>query len=184
MFQPVEVHNALLAAGFNVPKTHPLFALDGSPKDPAVEGFEVVHTGGGCEALRCDYGRFYMLLTSDDGSNVPDPEDLQSSLVGVYRRADDEMLADASAAEWQLVIASAISSTHVAPQETALQLALEALTLAVDSGGELDHEIYVEAKQKLEGLVGQVAAFSAKVESAGRSPEGDDYKRLLSILAA
>lgn len=36
------------------------------------------------------------------------------------------------------------------PQTTALNLALEALTLAAECGGEIDHDIYVEAKQKLE----------------------------------
>ncbi|EMO9521303.1 hypothetical protein ACR3H8_33415 [Pseudomonas aeruginosa] len=68
------------------------------------------------------------------------------------------------------------------PQTTALNLALEALTLAAECGGEIDHDIYVEAKQKLEKVVQQVVAYGVAMDSAERPPEGNDYNRLLSIL--
>lgn len=68
------------------------------------------------------------------------------------------------------------------PQATALKLALEALTLAVECGGEIDRDIYVEAKQKLEKMVQQVVAYGVAMDSAERPPEGDDYNQLRSIL--
>ncbi|MCW4647301.1 hypothetical protein [Pseudomonas aeruginosa] len=68
------------------------------------------------------------------------------------------------------------------PQTTALNFALEALTLAAECGGEIDHDIYVEAKQKLEKVVQQVVAYGVAMDSAERPPEGNDYNRLLSIL--
>ncbi|MCR3806935.1 hypothetical protein K3Z95_01590 [Pseudomonas aeruginosa] len=68
------------------------------------------------------------------------------------------------------------------PQTTALNLALEALTLAAECGGEIDHDIYVEAKQKLEKVVQQIVAYGVAMDSAERPPEGNDYNRLLSIL--
>lgn len=97
----------LQAAGFNIPTSHPLLSADGSPKDSVTEGFQLVHTGGGCMAMRRDFGSHYMLLTSDDGSDVPDMEDWQSSLIGVYRESDDEPLACVTAQEWQQVITAA-----------------------------------------------------------------------------
>ncbi|KPG82238.1 hypothetical protein [Pseudomonas sp. RIT-PI-o] len=68
------------------------------------------------------------------------------------------------------------------PQTNALKLALEALTLAVECGGETDREIYIEAKQKLDKLVRKVVAYGVAMDSAERPPEGADYNRLLSIL--
>ena len=67
-------------------------------------------------------------------------------------------------------------------QTTTLNLALEALTLAAECGGETDRDIYLEAKQKLEKMVEQVIAYGVQMDSAERPPDGDDYNRLLSIL--
>lgn len=68
------------------------------------------------------------------------------------------------------------------PHATTLSLALEALTLAAECGGETDRDIYLEAKQKLEKMVQQVVAYGVAMDSAERPPDGDDYNRLLSIL--
>lgn len=69
-------------------------------------------------------------------------------------------------------------------QQTALNRALEALTLAAECGGELDHEIYVEAHQNLAAVISAVAAIDATLSAADRVPEGDDYSKLLAILNA
>ncbi|KZN20539.1 MULTISPECIES: hypothetical protein [Pseudomonas] len=66
--------------------------------------------------------------------------------------------------------------------KSALKLALEALTLAAECGGDADHAIYVEAKQKLQALVDEVLEFDATMDREERSPEGDDYNSLLSII--
>lgn len=68
------------------------------------------------------------------------------------------------------------------PVETALNQALEALTLAAESGGELDRDIYVEARRKLEIMMQAVVSYDAKIGSEDRPPEGDDYNQLLAIL--
>jgi hypothetical protein len=68
------------------------------------------------------------------------------------------------------------------PRKTALNLAFEALTLAAECGGELDHGIYVEAKHKLESMLQAVVAYGAKMDAEKRPPEGDDYNQLLAIL--
>lgn len=66
--------------------------------------------------------------------------------------------------------------------KSALNLALEALNLAAECGGELDHDTYVEAQQKLQALVDDVVKYDRKMDSEERVPEGDDYNELLSLL--
>ena len=66
--------------------------------------------------------------------------------------------------------------------KTALNLAAEALDLAIECGGELDREIYVVAQQKLEAMVRAVVEYGAKMDRDERSPDGDDYNQLISIL--
>lgn len=89
---------ALHDAGFTIPSAHPL--LDESGELAISTDFEAVHTGGGCMALRCDVGEFYMLLTTGDGCSVPDLDDWEDNLIGVYRKADDEEIACVTALEW------------------------------------------------------------------------------------
>jgi hypothetical protein len=60
-------------------------------------------------------------------------------------------------------------------------LALEALNLAAECGGELHQKIYEEAKEKLQALVDEVAEYDSKMDRDERAPEGDDYNELLSI---
>lgn len=111
MLAPVDVHKALQSAGFSVPATHPMIAADGSRKDPATEGFEVVDMGGHCDAFRRDYGRFYMILSSCSGEDLPRPKSWGKSLIGVYVQEDDVMLASVTAEEWQRVINAAAASS-------------------------------------------------------------------------
>lgn len=66
--------------------------------------------------------------------------------------------------------------------KTTLQLALDALKLAAECGGELDREVYLEATGKLEEMVREVNEYNAKMDRDERAPEGDDYNNLLSIL--
>lgn len=66
--------------------------------------------------------------------------------------------------------------------QSALKLVFEALNLAAESGGELDHGVYVEAKQKLQALVDSIVKYDQEVDSEERSPDGNDYNELLSLL--
>jgi hypothetical protein len=66
--------------------------------------------------------------------------------------------------------------------KNALKLALEALTLAAECGGEADQGIYAEAKQKLQALVDEVVEFDLKMSREERVPEGEDYNTLLSMI--
>lgn len=68
-------------------------------------------------------------------------------------------------------------------RQTALNQALEALSLAAECGGELHLGVYAEAKQNLEAMVRAVVEYGAKMDGDERAPEGDDYNQLLSILA-
>lgn len=67
-------------------------------------------------------------------------------------------------------------------RRTALELTLEALELASECGGEIDREIYLNAKQALEGMIQEVVAYDTAMCSAERAPDGEDYNRLLSII--
>lgn len=102
----IHTRNALNAAGFNLSLGHALLTDDSGQFDPGGSGFNAVHTGGGCMALRRDSGDFYILITSDDGCDVPDTQDWDSSLIGVYRNSDDEEIACVTAMEWQQVVSS------------------------------------------------------------------------------
>ncbi|MEW5511916.1 hypothetical protein ABGT16_04785 [Pseudomonas asiatica] len=66
--------------------------------------------------------------------------------------------------------------------KSALKLALEALDLAAECGGELDLDTYVEAKQKLQAMVDDIVMYDRKLDSDERVPQGDDYNELLSLL--
>ncbi|WP_219096211.1 hypothetical protein [Pseudomonas sp. UMAB-40] len=101
---PTQTLNALRTAGFTASLSHPLVAEDGGRIDPCAIGFVAVHTGGGCMALRRQSGEFYMLITSEDGSAVPDLQEWEDNLIGVYRESDDEEIACVTALEWQEVI--------------------------------------------------------------------------------
>ncbi|AFK73030.1 hypothetical protein YSA_p00142 (plasmid) [Pseudomonas putida ND6] len=94
----VQAQTALHDAGFTILSFHPLLDESGDLAVPT--DFEMVHTGGGCMALRRDIGDFYMLLTTGDGSDVPDLDDWGDSLIGVYRKDDGEEVACVTALEW------------------------------------------------------------------------------------
>lgn len=66
--------------------------------------------------------------------------------------------------------------------KSAIKLALEALVLAAECGVELDHEIYVEAQQKLQAMADGVVKYDRKLNSDERAPDGHDYNELLSAL--
>lgn len=94
----IQAQAALHDAGFTMLSVHPL--LDDSGDLAVPSDFEMVHTGGGCMALRRDVGDFYMLLTTGDGCYVPDLDDWEDNLIGVYRIEDNEEIACVTATEW------------------------------------------------------------------------------------
>lgn len=65
---------------------------------------------------------------------------------------------------------------------SALKLALEALKLAVDCGGEVDHDHYLAAHQQLQEMVDAVVQHDREMDRQERAPEGDDYNTVLSLL--
>ncbi|HGN3115166.1 TPA: hypothetical protein ACKRQV_001250 [Pseudomonas aeruginosa] len=65
---------------------------------------------------------------------------------------------------------------------TALKLALEALKLAAECGGELDQDDYREAHQKLQEMVDSVVEHDREMDRQERVPDGDDYNTLLALL--
>lgn len=86
----LETQQALTAVAVVLSDIKSIAAADGSLKCARLEGFEVVETGGGCLALRRNVGEFYMLLTSECGSEVPDEEDWEENLIGIYREGQGE----------------------------------------------------------------------------------------------
>ena len=100
----IHARNTLNAAGITLSLGHTLLTDDSGQFDPSGSGFVAVHTGGGCMALRRDCGDFYILITSEDGSDVPDMQDGDSNLIGIYRESDDEEIACVAAMEWQQVL--------------------------------------------------------------------------------
>ncbi|SBW84632.1 hypothetical protein PVE_R2G0606 [Pseudomonas veronii 1YdBTEX2] len=90
---------ALTDAGFALSDFKSNAGADGTLKCTGLEGFDVVETGGGCLALRRDAGGFYMLLTSECGSDVPEEEDWEQNLIGIYRKDDDSEVMCMSARE-------------------------------------------------------------------------------------
>ncbi len=85
----LENQQALTGAGFALSDFKSIAGADGSLKFTGLDGFEVVETGGGCLAMRRNAGEFYMLLTSECGSDVPDEQDWEENLIGIYREDDD-----------------------------------------------------------------------------------------------
>lgn len=103
---PGEIAEKLKAAGFIVPSTHPLVAVDGSVQDPRNDSFKVVNAGGCHMALYREYGRFYMQITEGDGDAF-DLERWQNNVIGIYDLATDDELTCVSARKWQQVIDAA-----------------------------------------------------------------------------
>ncbi|WP_439126258.1 MAG: hypothetical protein ACNJA3_28225 (plasmid) [Pseudomonas rhizophila] len=95
----LENNQTLIAAGFDLSNFKSIAGDDGTLKCTELEGFDVVETGGGCRALRRDAGGLYMLLTSECGSDVPEEEDWEGNLIGIYREDDDSEVMCTSARE-------------------------------------------------------------------------------------
>ncbi len=104
--------NTLREAGFKLPHEqglfhHPLLSPNGSPVDPREFGFTYAHTGGGCEALEMVLGSFLIMITCEDGCTIPDPEEWQQALIGVYRNDDDrDEVALLTGQEWLQLLAA------------------------------------------------------------------------------
>lgn len=104
---------SIRASGFKLPHeqglfAHPLLDANGAPIDPREHGFNVAHTGGGCEALELELGEFLIMITCDGGSSIPDQDEWAESLIGIYLINDDrDEVALLTGLEWQeLVIAA------------------------------------------------------------------------------
>ncbi|MCU9527554.1 hypothetical protein [Pseudomonas mosselii] len=83
-----EIKSTLAAAGFKMPDMSPV-AETNIVKTAGLCGFSKVHTGGGCMALRRDAGDFYIMLTDEGGSDLPDEQDWEQNLIGIYRETDE-----------------------------------------------------------------------------------------------
>lgn len=77
---------------------------------------------------------------------------------------------------WVLVQSSPASATQ------AFSLAVEALQLAKECGGELDHEIYKEAYAAMVDLRARLLAYDAKLNATEQAPTGSDYNNIFDLL--
>lgn len=66
--------------------------------------------------------------------------------------------------------------------QSALKLVSEALDLAVECGGDLDHDFYAEAKRQFKALVDSITKYDQTLNHDERSPDGNDYNELLALL--
>ncbi|MPQ69494.1 hypothetical protein [Pseudomonas sp. MWU12-2323] len=66
--------------------------------------------------------------------------------------------------------------------QSALKLIFDALDMVAQCGGKLDHGVCVEAKQRLEALVDDIVKYDQKMGRDERTPDGNDYNELLSLL--
>lgn len=108
MHQSTKAHNTLFAAGFDFSLelggiAYPLCAVEGGCSASTDVEFEEMHTGGGCLALRRSMGGLFMLITDEDGSNLPDMQDWKENMIGVYREADDEEVVVLTPLQWMQV---------------------------------------------------------------------------------
>lgn len=67
-------------------------------------------------------------------------------------------------------------------KKPALILALEALELAAEFGGENDHDAYVEAQNALQGLIDDIVQADKQMDIDERITEPDDYHELMNKL--
>jgi hypothetical protein len=63
-----------------------------------------------------------------------------------------------------------------------IELALEALSVAKDCGGELDLDFYADAHKRLQSAVLAIREHDTRLNDAGRSPEGSDYEFVMQVL--
>lgn len=66
--------------------------------------------------------------------------------------------------------------------EGALDVAVNALALAAQDGGELNLPFYRQGFEALVGLRGKIAAYDAGLAAKEASPDGSDYEALLAIM--
>jgi hypothetical protein len=63
-----------------------------------------------------------------------------------------------------------------------IAIALEALALAKECGGELDLDFYARTHQELSNLIETVRSHDRNIMSAEASPTGADYEHLMQLL--
>lgn len=62
-------------------------------------------------ALRKQIGDYYMLITSEDGCYLPDQDEWEENLIGVYRDSDDAEISIMTALQWKMSIQALASSS-------------------------------------------------------------------------
>ncbi|MGG2621682.1 hypothetical protein [Pseudomonas aeruginosa] len=111
----VEATQALKNSGFKFPHEsglfrHPLLNGEGNTVDPLALGFNIIGTGGGCEALELAVGEFLIWITADDGCSTPAEAEWADSLIGIYRAEDREEVAMLTGLQWLEMVGSLVSS--------------------------------------------------------------------------
>lgn len=66
--------------------------------------------------------------------------------------------------------------------QSAIVVAIKALQLAVECGGELDQPVYRDALTRLAEMQARVLAYAKRMEDSESVPEGNDYNELLSLI--
>lgn len=104
---------------------HPMLTEDGSTIDPREQGFNLIGTGGGCEALEITVGDFVLMLTGEDGCSVPAESEWAQAFIGVYQAAGDEEIAMLTGVQWLEVVSAmtnAVPTDHDLDTKTLAEL--------------------------------------------------------------
>lgn len=80
-------------------------------------------------------------------------------------------------------VAGATLSTPVGQGGGPLDVAIAALTLAAQDGGELDLDFYAEGLKALQSLKARIVAYDARLSEKEVPPDGEAYEGLLDLLS-
>jgi len=65
---------------------------------------------------------------------------------------------------------------------SAINHAIESLTVAAECGGELDLEMYQESRDRLVEIRDAIEQYDQRLNAGEKSPDGDDYNALRALL--
>ena len=63
-----------------------------------------------------------------------------------------------------------------------IAIAIEALDLAVECGGDLDRPVFVQARDKLKALADKLVRYDQDIDDKEVSPDGSDYNEFALLI--
>ncbi len=69
-------------------------------------------------------------------------------------------------------------------KKSPIGVAIEALEVAVESGGELDRDIYLKALDGLKKMMAIILAHDKNLDDNAICPTGDDYNEIHALITA